>query len=287
MPKLKTIYDKLEDIPEGQQELYTEKNGKFELTGVEGIKTQADIDRINEALRKEKADHKTTKEKLTAFGDLDATKIPDALAELESVKAQLEVATKEGANDPKKHEALVDAAVKRALGPVEREKTQLQRDLDKARGDFKAAQDEVGTLKSTIRNGTVEQALRDAAIAANIITPALDDAIMVTARMCELTDDGRILTKDEVGVAPGLTPTELFKDMQEKKPHWYPASQGGNSRGGGGQPPNRAENPWTKEGWNITAQGQFVKQHGAVKAAEFAKQAGVTLGSTHPVEKAA
>ena len=35
---LKTIYDNEEDIPEGFKELYTEKNGKWELTGVQGVK---------------------------------------------------------------------------------------------------------------------------------------------------------------------------------------------------------------------------------------------------------
>ena len=34
MPKLKTIYDKAEEIPEGYAELYAEKNGKFELTQI-------------------------------------------------------------------------------------------------------------------------------------------------------------------------------------------------------------------------------------------------------------
>ena len=49
---LKTIYDNEADIPEGFAALYTEKNGKWELTGVQGVKTQLDVDRVQEALRK-------------------------------------------------------------------------------------------------------------------------------------------------------------------------------------------------------------------------------------------
>ena len=33
--KLKTIYEKEEEIPEGYTDLYLERNGKFELTGIE------------------------------------------------------------------------------------------------------------------------------------------------------------------------------------------------------------------------------------------------------------
>ena len=44
--KIKTAYDTVEEIPEGFGELYAERNGKFELIGVDGIKTQSDIDNI-------------------------------------------------------------------------------------------------------------------------------------------------------------------------------------------------------------------------------------------------
>ena len=39
---LKVIHDTLEDIPEAYRELYSEKNGKWELTGIVGLVTQAD-----------------------------------------------------------------------------------------------------------------------------------------------------------------------------------------------------------------------------------------------------
>jgi hypothetical protein len=43
-----------------------------------------------------------------------------------------------------------------------------------------------------------------------------------------------------------------------------------------------SSNPWTKEGWNLTKQGQVTKQLGIAKATELAEQAGVTLGATRP-----
>ena len=61
--KLKLVVEKLDEIDSKYHDLYTEKDGKYEFTGVEGIKTQADIDRLQTALTKERADHKSTKEK--------------------------------------------------------------------------------------------------------------------------------------------------------------------------------------------------------------------------------
>src|SRR6202043_1957206 len=106
MPKLKTIYEKQEDIPEGYAELYAEKGGKFELTGIEGVKTKADLDRLNSALVKERGDHKTVKEQLAAvtaaIGDLDPTTIPAKLEELNDANARLATLTAEGKIDETK-----------------------------------------------------------------------------------------------------------------------------------------------------------------------------------------
>jgi hypothetical protein len=287
MAKLKTLYDTKEEVPEGYEELYVERNGKFELTGIEGVKTQADIDRYQAALVNEKKEHKGTKEKLQKFGELDPETVPAALAELSEVKAQLDAAIKDGKIDPEKNQAVIDAAVKRALGPVEREKTQIQRDLDAARKSKEVSDAEVVALQSDIKRTKVEGTLRDAALVSKVLPTAIDDAVMVGSRMFELTEDGRMLTRDGVGVTPGLEAKEWFKDMQEKRPHWWPLSQGGGARGGSGPGANRAENPFTREGWSVSKQGQVFKTLGAAKAAEMAAAAGVKIGATKPAEKAA
>jgi hypothetical protein len=45
---------------------------------------------------------------------------------------------------------------------------------------------------------------------------------------------------------------------------------------------NRANNPWSKEGWNISRQGAFVTSQGIEKAAALARAVGCTIGSTRP-----
>lgn len=286
MAKLKTIYEKKEDIPEGFEELFTERGGKFELTGVEGVKTQADIDRVQEGLRKEKQDHKATKDKLAKWGELDPETVPAQIAELEETKAQLEAAIADGKVDPKKNEAAIEAAVKRALGPVERTLAQTRTELENTKKQVTERDSMITELNTGIRQGKIDGTIRDAAIAAKVVGTAIDDAVLVSSRVFEIAEDGRILTRDNVGITPGLTPAEYFKDMQEKRPHWWPQSVGGGSSGAGGRGTNRLDNPWTKEGWNVTRQGQVVKQVGAAKAAEMAKAAGVSLGAVRPAEAA-
>lgn len=281
MAKLQTIYKAETDIPDGLAEYYVERNGQFELQA-EGVKTQADIDRIQEGLRKEKTDHKATKDKLSKFGDLDPATIPEQLAELETTKAQLAAAVKDGTVDPEKNAAAIDAAVKRALGPVEREKTQLQRDLDAARKTNEMTVAEKVALENSIKRSKIEGTLRDAAIAAKVIPTAIPDAVMVGGTMFDIAEDGRILTKDNVGVTAGIEPKDWIKDMQEQRPHWWPASQGGGAGGARGGVGGVKDNPWTKENWNLTAQGRYVTQFGAEKAAAAAIAAGVKLGDTRP-----
>jgi hypothetical protein len=45
---------------------------------------------------------------------------------------------------------------------------------------------------------------------------------------------------------------------------------------------NRAGNPWSKEGWNITRQGGIVTSLGMEKAASMARAVGCVIGSTKP-----
>lgn len=282
MPKLKTIYATPEEIPEGYADLYVDRNGQMELTGIEGVKTQADIDRVNEALRKERKDHGETKGKLSKWGDLDPETIPGQLAELDEAKAKLELVSKDGKIDETKMAAAIEAATKRAVGPLERDKLALERRLQDATKATEAAQGEVAKLNGSIVTGRIEQALRDSAAAAKVITTAIDDAVMVGVRYFEFTEDGKIVTKDGLGVTPGLKPGEWFKDMQEARPHWWPTSVGGGAGGGRGSPGSGANNPWSRDGWNITNQGKYLREHGQEKAVLAAAAVGSAIGSTKP-----
>src|ERR1039458_8330945 len=117
---LKTVYATQEEIPAGYEALYTERNGKWELTGVSGVKTQADIDRVQAALVKERTDHKAVKALLAPFEGLDAEVIHLQATELEETKAQLDAIKKDGTIDDTKLEPIITARLKQITAPMDR-----------------------------------------------------------------------------------------------------------------------------------------------------------------------
>ena len=84
---LKAILDSLEGVEPHFQSLYTERNGKYELTGIEGVKTQANIDRLQTALTKERNNHKTLKDRFATFGDRKPEDIISALDRIPELEA--------------------------------------------------------------------------------------------------------------------------------------------------------------------------------------------------------
>ena len=282
---LKVIYDTKEEIPEGFDALYTEKNGKWELTGVTGVKTQGDVDRVTEALRKEKADHKIVKDALKGYEGVDVEVYHTLTTELEETKAQLDAVKKDGTIDETKLEPIIQARVKQQIAPVERDLVSAKKQLELAKAATAAKEAETVELKATIITGNVERTIRDAAVKALVIPQAVSDVVMRGSHIFELHDDGRLITKDGHGVTPGLTPAEWLKDEMERSPYWWPASIGGGSgplSKGGGTGYHGANNPWSKAGWNLTAQGQLVKKLGDVKAGEIAAMVGSKIGDTKP-----
>lgn len=271
MPILKPIFDNLNDVPQHFHELYSEQNGKFVLTGVDGLKTQADIDRVTGALTKEKNDHKTARERLALFGELDPT---ETLSKLDRI-AELEAAAA-GKIDDAKIQEMVENRTKSKLAPFERDLTKAKTDLQVALETVKQYQ-----IKETQR--TIKDAIREAALKNNIIPTAMEDVEILAERMFEVTEDGKVVTKDNVGVTPGVDATVWLTDMQVKRPHWWPESKGAGAKGSGGGS-NFANNPFSHDNWNLTEQGKLVREN-SVRADQMAKAAGTTVGGPKPYKK--
>lgn len=275
--KLKLKYDSQEDIPEGFADLYTEKDGVWHLTGVEGMKTTEDTDKLSKSLREERAAHKKTKDKLAKLGgdDVDIDEVVEQLDELEDLRARIE-AGEGGKVDEKKLEELVEARMKRELRPIERERDQLKSRNQELEG-------ENTTLKTTINNGTIETKLRELATSEKVIGSAMDDIIFMGTHLFEVAEDGAIVAKEGArGVEAGITPDVWLGDMKEKRPHWWPQSQGGGAGGGSG-PGGTGSNPWSAKNWDLDAQGALIRQDRA-KAERLAKAAGSKIGAITPPE---
>ncbi len=278
MVELKSNYGKKEDIPEtvNYADQFTERNGEWELTGISGTKTQADVDRSQTSLTKERADHKATKDKLGVWGDLDHS---DVVAKLDRLP-ELEAASKGKLDDAAIDEIVnrrVEGTLKSKISPLERELTKLKKengDLLEANTGFK-----VSNVKRTIHDS-----MRKAMRTAKVIGEAEEDVLMRDG-LFEITEDGNVVTRDGVGITPGLDPASWLTEVQETKSHWWPMSQGGGARGSGGGKGFAGKNPWSHDGWNMTDQGAYFTEHGAERAKKMAEAAGTSIGGPKPAKK--
>lgn len=277
MALLKVLYDKNDDIPEGYKELYAEKNSKYELTGIDGIKTQADIDRLSEALTKERNDHKDVKKNLSVWGELKHEEVQASLDRIPELEAAAEKA-----NDTNVAELVnnrLEGAIRTKTAPLERQLIDLTKERDES---F----EKVTSLMAEKITRTIHDSVRGQLVDNKVIPEAHEDALMLADRVFEIREeDGRVVTRDAVGVTPGVEADIWLGEMKDKRPHWWPPSQGGGAGGSGGGGAGGANNPWSKNYWNITEQGRVFRADGREKAEQMAMAAGSKFGSTRPPEK--
>jgi hypothetical protein len=264
---IKTEYASKEEIPAGFETLYTETDGKFLLTEVDGMKTEADIMRLQTALTKERADHKSVKTKFAPLANLDVTEVLEKLDRF----PELEELAK-GKVDEVKLESIVQQRITQKLTP-------LQRQLAEAEKKAKEFEDQVTHFKKVQIEETISSAILKAAKAAKITDEAvLDDVVKIARFDMELDQD-----TSEVRVKDGNTLASYFTTMQSKKAHWW-----GPTIGGGASGSNRGNrvtnNPFSNEYWNLTEQGRLIKED-VSKAKQLAEMAGTSIGGGRPKSK--
>jgi len=270
---LKALYEGVDEIPEAFRELYTERGGKYELTGVEGMKTQADVDRLQTALTKERGEHKATKEKLAAWGDLEPEDTREKLDKIPELEARA------GQVDDEKIEKLVEARAAAKVRTLEREHEKLKTESD-------GKDTRIALLETRERQRAIGDAILPELGKAKVLDSAREDILMLADRIFEAApiegEEGRfkVTTRDGVGVTPGISPADWIAEMQPKRPHWWPPSEGAGGRPGTST--TTGNNPWQKSNWNITEQSRVFATQGAEVAERMAKQAGTTVGGPRP-----
>lgn len=269
MAMLKAILAKLDEVEEPFRGLYTQRGDKFEFTGVEGLKTQADIDRqlaanqkVRTDLAKAVGDLKTANDKLVAWGDLtpeDVTAKMEKLATLEAGNSVPELA--------KNFETTVNARVAAVVeGKVKTETAKLQRTIDTLTGELTTSKTAVAAFETKDNTRTVHDAVRAAATAAKVLPEAIPDLLAIAGGELKLVD-GKPQTED------GRDPTAWLEDRKAKTPYLWPTAQGTGARGANGEP-IAGDNPFTPKNHNMTKISQLVASN-PTQAAKFAEQAGV------------
>lgn len=273
---LKAIVDTLEGLDEHVAGLYTQRGDKFELSveipGIEGVKTYTDFANLNNALRKERNDHKAIKDRFAPLGERkveDILTIFDRLPELEAKAA--------GAIDDTKLETIVTGRLTAKLAPVERELQTTREALGQRDATIAAYQ-----LKEVQR--TIGDSVRVATSKLKVVDSAVEDVTLLAERIFKIDEDGKVVAKDNVGCTPGISPEVWLNEMQNKRPHWWGPSVGGNAPGSTRPGNGGANNPWSADGWNMTEQGRIYNEN-AARAEQLARSAGTTVGGKRPASK--
>lgn len=250
--KIKATYATEEEIPSEYRELFEERAGIYQLTQIEGIKTEADVLRVSTALDKERKEKSTIKTQLQSL--LGSETFEEVQSKLDRIP-ELE-ASAAGKMDDEKIQALLEAKVKVKMTPLERELSALKLKKDEYENKIVAYEAKENQRK-------IHDAVRTVAARSKVLETAQEDVLLWAERVFELSETGTVQTKD------GLTPELWLGELQDKKPHWWGETVGGGSKGSGNSS-GMAKNPWSKDHYNMTEQGRIIKTLGIEKARQLA-----------------
>ncbi len=270
--ELADSYESLDKVPAEHVALYIEQDGKVVLK-LDGLKSQKDFDNFSAALRARLAD---------AAGDLKAVKQQGMTREeitalIKETATALAKTNGDGRGDGKGGD---DSGLEARVHDLERELASTSDKLTAAKA--------VGeTAKKTANETTIKNALTGAAVKAGVRPTAIDGLVQLTLPSFELSSDGKVVTKLEgqtvQGVTPNTAPEPFMVAIQRSADfsHFWPASKGAGADGGGGGGGGgaNADNPWHKDGWNLTKQGAIVRSD-RPEAERLAKAAGSFIGAT-------
>ncbi len=263
-------YNTKEEVPSNWAHLYHQDGENWELMSAGQFKTSDDVFRVQESLRKERVDHKGTKGKLAKFSGLDADEVLNKLDRYDEMEQAAG-----GKLDDEKINGMVETRIKSRVAPLERQITQLTTEKEELLGS-------VTEFQGRERRRSIHDHIRQAATGSKMRDTAIDDALLLGENVFDIDEAGNVVTRDNVGVTPGIDPNVWLAEMKTKRSHWWPDSQGAGARGGAGG--TGGDNPFTSDNWNLTQQGQLIRQN-RVQAEQMAKSAGTRIGGPRPIKK--
>jgi len=210
--KLEMIYASKDLIPEGKDDLYTEQDGQFVFTGIDGIKTQTDLDKLQGALQNERDAHKATKQELNQKIQEANGKVSDLEGKVKEFEGKDQKPGEGKPGDPNDPNYLA-----------------LKAELAKTNQALETIQEEKKALADQQRRSKILETMRKEATGK--IRPEAISDLELHASNFDLTDSGQIVQK-ETGTSFG----DWFSQTLESKPHWKPGNKPSGASGGTGQP---------------------------------------------------
>jgi hypothetical protein len=264
MAILKAKYGKIDEVPEQYRDLYdeaTDGSASLKRDAVEGVKTQADVDRVQAALKKERDARAALEAKVKGvdFGERTAEEVQEILDSVDDLRARADAGGK--LDDETKSKVA-------RIREIEASSKKAQREYEKVKAEAAAAGQRAAELEATIRRSTLQSEVTKAATSLKMRPEAHEDAAVIAERIFQFGEDGKPLTAD------GLDPAAWLSGMKEKRPHWWPESTGGGAGGNSGGAGGSAANPFGKDGATNVSRAAVIMTKDPARADSLARAAG-------------
>lgn len=251
----------LDGVDKAYHPLYTQRDGKWLLTGVKGY-TPEDRTTITKTLKTERDNASAAANALkpwkTLFGDKKAEDIQADLDKIEEYK----LAAK-GKLDEKDLEERVNARLASAKAPLERKVNEATEGLLKAQARvlaYEKAEERAAIRAEIQKHALASSALPESYADGGGLLAVLEGQLTIEVEVDKETGArklGKVVTKD------GADVPALLKTIQTTQGYFWAPSRGtgtrsplGNGTGGG--------NPWKKDSFNRTEQMRLLKENPAL-----------------------
>lgn len=272
---LKFKYKKKEDIPEGYEKLYTEKDSEWVFTAISSLKTDEDVQALQTANRNERELHDETKLKLRKYTDIVSEEGLETLQkDIDDLEDFRESGDPEHKNNPdaKFTQQDIDITVEKELKRSTRESERALKVATDSNVELTAENE---TLKTNHRTSVIKDAVVLGSAETGLLSGTMEDIQEIALRICEVTDEGKVVVKEGNGDISGLDiSTVLKEEWPDKKPYFYEASKSGGGKGGTDTNFN-GDNPFHKDSINLTNQSKMIKD-----TPEKAKRAIIATGGS-------
>jgi len=270
---LKTVVEKLDDVPEAFRGEYKEqKQGDktVYVLDLDGVDAHPGVVNLKSAFERVKVD----KQRLTtdlATANAKVKDLPEDFDADEWDRLRTEDAARQNDPDGKDVRKAVETATAAVKSQYEAKLAKLKKDHA---GEIETRDAEILKLKTDTRKRLVTDGLTAALTESGVTSPAFLKAAraMLESGVEVIEEDGATIAKmkAELGGDDIAKYIQNWVQSDEGKSFVTPA-KGSDAPGSGAR--NGEHNPFSKEHWNVTAQGKL-KREDASKAERLAKSAG-------------
>ena len=239
---LKFKYPTKDQIPSDHAAFYTERDGAWFLN-TEGV---VDASRFDD-LRKQNS---TLQQQLDEFGKrFDGIDPDDVRAQLEQ-RRKLEEAQALKAGE---FEKILESRARAQKAEFEKQLTTITGERDALNAKLTHVQIDQGVIVAGTKRGLRPSAIPD------LTARARNAFKLVNGIPRAFETDGSTVRAGRDGITP-MSLDEWVESQISDAPHLFEPSVGSGASGNSGAAPNESINPWKRESWNLTKQGEILRQ---------------------------